>query len=125
MSHIVKCKVEMKDEESLRAAIEHLGLELVDGGVNKKHILYNRQEAQGIGFKLPGWSYPVVVNPESGEAKYDNYNGSWGKQTELDKLVQRYSICRTQKEAEAQGYTVVEEVQENGDVELTMTSLQY
>jgi hypothetical protein len=115
----------MRDEESLREAIEKLGLELVAGGVNKTHTLYNNQKAKGIAFKLPGWSYPVVVNPETGEAKYDNYKGSWGKQSELDKLVLRYSVCRIEKQAETEGYSVVEESLENGDVELVMTAFEY
>ena len=125
MSHIVKCKVEMKDEQCLREAIEHLGLELVANGQVKTHKMYGGQTAHGIAFRLPNWNHPVVVNPETGEAKYDNFNGSWGKQIELDKLVQRYSIKAAEKEAEAQGYTVVENEMENGDIELEMTSLQY
>ena len=120
MSHIVKCTVEMKNKAALDAAIEHLGLENLG---EKTHDLYNRQKANGVGVKLPDWNYPVVINTETGEAKYDNYGGSWGKQTELDKLVQRYSIEVAKEQGVAGGYTCVEETQENGDVELTMTQL--
>ena len=120
MSHIVKAKVEMKNETCLVKAIEYLGLENLG---KKTHQLYGGQTAEGLGFKLSGWSYPVVVNTDTGEAKYDNYNGSWGKQIELDKLVQRYSIEAVTQQAELEGYNIEENELENGDVEMVMTSL--
>ena len=120
MSHIVKCTVQMKNKSALDLAIAELGLENLG---DKTHTLYNNQKAKGVGVKLPDWNYPVVINTETGEAKYDNYGGSWGKQQELDKLVQRYSVEVSKEQAVAGGYTCVEEMQENGDVELTMTQL--
>lgn len=120
MSHIVKANVEMKNERCLVKAAEYLGLENLG---KKTHKLYAGQTAEGIGFTLPGWSYPVVVNPENGVAKFDNYNGAWGKQIELDKLVQRYSIEAITEQAELEGYNIEENELENGDVEMVMTSL--
>lgn len=120
MSHIVKCKVEMKNEGCLNKAISALGLQNLG---NKVHDLWNGQKAQGIGVKLPEWSYPVVINPETGEAKYDNYRGSWGKQVELDKLVQEYSAQVAEEQALMSGYTVEREYAENGDLELNMTAV--
>lgn len=121
MSHIVKCKVEMKNVDCLNRAIRHLGLENL--GNRKQHQLFGGQKADGIAVKLPGWTYPVVINPESGEAVYDNYGGNWGKQEELDKLVQRYAIETTIDQAIAGGYTYEENRLPNGDVELLMTGL--
>lgn len=120
MSHVVKCKVEMKNQSILEKAMEHLGLKNL--GV-KTHELYGGQSATGLGMSLPGWNFPVVVNLENGEAAYDNYNGSWGKQVELDKLVQRYSIEAALEQAVLSGYTVDEQQLENGDVELNMYEL--
>lgn len=119
MSHVVTCKVEMKNRDALNAAIDHLGLENLGQG---KHRLYGRS-VDGVGLKLPDWNYPVVINPETGEAFYDNYGGSWGKQLELDKLVQRYSIEVAEAQAMESGYNVETVDQENGDVELIMTQL--
>jgi hypothetical protein len=36
------------------------------------------ESATGWTVQLPGWIYLVVVKFDSGEARYDNYNGSWG-----------------------------------------------
>lgn len=119
MSHVVTCKVEMKNRDALNAAIDHLGLENLGQG---NHRLYGRS-VDGVGLKLPDWNYPVVINPETGEAFYDNYGGSWGKQLELDKLVQRYSIEVAEAQAMESGYNVETVDQENGDVELIMTQL--
>lgn len=123
MSHTVTCKVEMRDENSLRRAIDHLNLPLVEGGRIGTHKLYGGQSAHGIAIQLPNWRHPVVIDPVTGTAKYDNFNGSWGKQIELDKLVQRYSIERTMEEAQVVGYNVEENTLENGDVELVMTQV--
>lgn len=121
MSHIVTCKVEMKNVDCLNRAIKHLGLENL--GNKKQHKLFGGQQAAGIAVKLPGWSYPVVINPETGVAVYDNYGGHWGKQEELDKLVQRYAIETTIDQAVAGGYIYEENRLANGDVELLMTGL--
>ena len=120
MSHIVKAKVEMKNVDCLNRAIKHLGLTNLGQGTHK---LWSNQTAQGIGVKLPDWNHPVVINPTKGEAVYDNYGGNWGKQIELDKLVQRYTTEVTIDQAIAGGYTYEEETLANGDVELTMTAL--
>lgn len=119
MSHVVSCNVEMKNKSLLTKAAEYLGLKCLGEG---RHSLYSGQSATGLAFSLPGWSYPVVVNPETGEAKYDNYNESWGKQVELDKLVQRYSVEVALEQAALSGYSVDESVLENGDIHLLMTS---
>ena len=120
MSHIVKSKVEMKNKGCLLKAAEALGLQHLG---NKTHTLYNRQTAAGHGFKLPDWKYAVVINTDTGEAKYDNYGGAWGKQVELDKLVQEYSLRVAEEQALMSGFTSERQLQENGDIELNMTAL--
>ena len=120
MSHIVKSKIEVKNVGCLEKAIEKCGLQNLG---NKTHELYGGQRATGIAISLPGWNYPVVINPENGEVKYDNYNGSWGKQQELDKLMQRYSAEVTNEQALMAGFDVQEQQLENGDLELHMTQI--
>jgi len=119
MSHVVTCKVKLTDRECLNKALEDLGLEILGEGT---HTLYNRQKRTGLAFKLPDWNYPVVID-QDGTAHYDNYGGSWGKQVELDRVVQKYSVNVAEAEAAVQGYTVETVDQENGDVELIMTQL--
>lgn len=119
MSHIVTCNVQMKDKNCLDRAIKHCGF--VDLGEGT-HTLWSNQKVTGRGIKLPDWHHPVVIK-EDGKAAYDNYNGGWGKQIELDKLVQRYAIETAVDQAVTGGYSYVENKLENGDVELTMTSV--
>lgn len=123
MSHTVTCKVEMKNEEALRNAIDFLQLPTINNGLIGTHQLYGGNTARGIGIKLPEWKHPVVVDLETGNAKYDNFEGRWGKQLELDRLVQRYSIERTRLESAVLGFNAAEEVLENGDVKLVMTQI--
>ena len=118
MSHIVKCAVQLSNVPCLERAIDHLGLTSLG---HKTHNLFGGATVTGLGFKLPNWSHPVVVDPVKGEASYDNYNEAWGKQIELDKLVQRYCVETTLEQAQMGGYQFVEETLENGDISIQMT----
>ncbi len=121
MSHVVKTKVEMRDAAVLRRTLQELKLPIVEG---TKHRLFGDQTAEGLAFKLPGWNHPVVVNPETGIASYDNYNEAWGKQVELDKVAQAYTLNLAEEGATANGYYCNRIALENGDVELQMEKLQ-
>lgn len=122
MSHTVTTKaVEMRNVPCLEKAIQELKLKNLGMQVHK---LFDGTRAEGIGVMLPGWREVCVINPKDGTAKYDNYGESWGKQIELDKLVQRYSALVTEEQAIAGGYTFEKgQTFENGDVELVMTEL--
>lgn len=137
MSHTETVKVEVKDREALDAAVQS-----IDGAgfvkpQRTQHVPASQRSAcgideasgahgifsgvyEGIGVMLPGWTYPVVINPETGEIKYDNYNGNWGSQDGLDRLVQGYSVEQIRLEAVRQGVSVNEELLENGDVKLVI-----
>jgi len=119
MSHVVQVRnIQCKDEQALIQACSHLGLSCKEG----THQLFGSQKATGLAVNLPGWRYPVVIDTKTGEAKYDNYNGSWGKQDELDKLIQRYAIEAAKNEGALHGFQSVEHELENGDVRLEMVS---
>jgi len=120
MSHIVKSKIEVSNKPCLLAAVEALGLENLGEGT---HTLYGGQKAKGIAVKLPDWSYPAVINVENGEVKYDNYGGSWGKQIELDKLMQEYTLKVGEEQAEQAGMLASRNLLDNGDIELECTLL--
>ncbi len=88
MSHIVSIQTEVRDPGAVGAACRRLGLpEPVHGTAR----LFEG-EATGLLVKLPGWLYPVACDVQTGELRYDNYNGSWGGQEHLDRFMQSYAV---------------------------------
>jgi hypothetical protein len=49
-------------------------------------------EATGLLVQLPEWQYPVVVDVLTGLVRYDNFEGRWGEQAQLDRFLQMYAI---------------------------------
>lgn len=117
MSHTVTGTIKLDNESALQLAIESQGLETLP---HQEHRLYSGTYT-GIGVKLDGWKYPVVINQETGEFWYDNYNGSWGRQEQLDKFIQDYTVQTMCQAAAANNYAVQALYLDNGDVELTCT----
>lgn len=117
MSHIVQIKTEVRDEQAVIAACARLGLEAPKKDKFKVYAV----ERTGLGVMLPGWNYPVVCNTETGEVDFDNYNGSWGKQEELDKFLQAYAVEKALYEAQKNGYSVYEETLDDGSIKLNIT----
>ena len=117
MSHIVQIKTEVKDAAAIAAACRRLGLkEPTTGKFNVFSV-----SREGVGVELPGWNYPVVCNTETGAVDFDNYNGSWGKQVELDKFLQAYAVEKAIYEAQKGGYSVYEEMLSDGSIKLNIT----
>jgi len=99
MSHTLKIKVEIKDEQALIASAQKIGATILGDG---SHRLYGGV-VNGFGVQLPGWTYPTVVNLQTGELSYDNYNGAWGNQGVLDGLIHEYSTEVVAQALSAQG----------------------
>ena len=118
MSHIVTGTSAMTSEKYVRAAAARLGLA---APVRKVWDLFSGQTADGLGVMLPGWSYPVVIDTTTGELKYDNYNGRWGKEEELAKFKQNYAAVKHRAIAHERGYQVQETVDSDGSIVLTAT----
>jgi hypothetical protein len=117
MSHIVQIKTEVRDAAAVAAACKRLGLAApVEGKFNVYAV-----EREGLAVRLPNWSYPVVCNLETGAVDFDNYNGSWGKQEELDKFLQAYAVEKAIFEAQKGGYSVFEETLADGSIKLNLT----
>lgn len=116
MSHIVTIKTQLRDPVALASACQRLGHEAPVQGTAQ---LYS-ESATGWIVQLPDWLYPVVVQPESGEAHYDNYGGSWGNPAELDKLLQAYAVEKAKIEARRAGTNVTEQALPNGSIRLTV-----
>jgi len=102
MSHTMNIQLELHDRDALLAACERLGLTMTEG----RHKLYSTTE-EGIAISLPGWKYPIVIK-EDGSVAYDNFNGSWGKEEELNKLKAYYGLEKAKIEARKKGYSVYE-----------------
>jgi hypothetical protein len=117
MSHIVSIKTKVTDPAALSAACRRLGLEQP---VHGTATLFAGQQATGLIVKLPGWHYPAVADVATGEVKFDTYNGKWGAQSEMDRLLQIYAVEKAKLEARRVGHTVTEQALTNGAIKLTV-----
>ena len=117
MSHIVTIKTEVRDQAAIGAACRRLGLpEPVHGTAQ----LFSG-EATGLLVKLPDWLYPIVCDTASGTLAFDNYNGAWGDQAQLDRFLQIYAVERARIEARRKGHQVTEQALADGSIKLTIT----
>jgi len=116
LSHVVTIKTEVRDQAAIAAACERLGLAAPTEGTHK---LFASTET-GLAVQLPGWNYPTVCKLETGELRYDNYNGNWGDPKEIDRFLQAYAVERAKLEARKKGYSVVEQQLPNQSIKLTI-----
>ena len=116
MSHIVSIQTRLKDPAAVGAACIRLGL---SPPVQGTATLYSGQ-ATGLVVNLPGWQYPVVVNPADGVVQYDNFEGHWGDESQLHRLLQAYAVEKTRIEARKKGYSVLEQSLTDGSVKLVI-----
>src|SRR3954463_13112131 len=80
LSHIVSIKTEVRDPEAVAAACRRLGPPGPAPGTARMF----EGEAAGLLVRLPDWLYPVVCDTATGELRYDNFGGSWGRPEHLD-----------------------------------------
>jgi len=116
VSHVVEVKTEVRDTAAVRAACQRLKLEQPSHGT----VRLFSGEATGLIVQLPNWKYPLVFNTSTGEAKYDNYNGRWGEQQQLDQFLQAYAVEKTKIEARRKGHAVTEQQLADGSIKLTV-----
>lgn len=116
MSHVVTIETEIRDAHALRLACRRNELaEPVHGTAR----LFSNEET-GYLVHLPRWRYPVVCQTDSGRVAYDNYEGHWGDQSHLDKLLQSYSAEKCKLEARRQGHGITEQALSDGSIKLTI-----
>jgi hypothetical protein len=116
LSHTVQIQTEVRDPTAVATACRRLGLpEPVHGTAR----LFSGA-ATGLLVKLPDWLYPIVCDTASGTLAYDNFNGSWGRQEQLDRFMQRYALEKAALEARRRGHSVVEQSLPDGSVRLTI-----
>ena len=117
MSHIVSLQSQIRDPVALAAACGRLGLGPPVQGTAQLFA----DKAEGLIVQLPGWAYPVVVDTSAGSIRYDNYNGQWGQQAELDKLLQAYAVEKARLEARKAGHSLIEQALPDGAIKLTIS----
>ena len=117
MSHVVTIRTQVRDPAALTAACRRLGLAEPRAGTAQ---LYSAQ-ATGQILQLPGWRYPLVADAATGQLQFDNFGGAWGKQSELDKLLQAYAVEKAKIEARKSGHGVVEHALADGSIRLTVS----
>lgn len=116
MSHIVCVKTEVRDAAAVRAACRRLNLaEPVQGEVQ----LFSGT-ARGLCVQLPDWQYPICCDVSTGQIKFDNFQGRWGDQKHLDRLLQAYAAEKCRIEARKRGHTVIETALPDGSIKLTV-----
>ena len=114
MSHIVTIQAQIKDTTALLAACRRVGLSPPQQGTARLFAT----EATGQIVQLPGWTYPLVIDTQTGQLHYDNYNGAWGAHSELSRLLQAYAVEKAKLEALRQGHSVVEQQLPSGSIKL-------
>ncbi len=116
MSHIVTITTQVRDAAAVQAACRRLGLPVPEQGTVK---LFSG-EATGLAVKLPDWTYPVVAELSTGTLKFDNFEGRWGDQKELDLFMQAYAVEKARIEARRRGHSVTEQQLQDGSIKLTI-----
>lgn len=120
MSHTAEIKSSLTDANAILAACKELGLAEPKTETVR---LYDGTEATGIAVRLPGWKYPVVIDTKAGKLHYDNYGGSWGQQSELNKLTQHYGVAKATMIARKKGYAVSRTTMSNGTIRLQVSGM--
>ena len=116
MSHIVEVRTEVRDVTAVKSACRRRQLAEPTMGTFQ---LFTKK-ATGLGVQLPQWLYPVVVDLPIGKLSYDNFEGRWGKQEELNGFLQAYAVEKAALEARKAGHSVFEKQLEDGSVKLTV-----
>lgn len=118
MSHMVKVKTSMKNKQIQAAACRRLKL---DPPVQGSYRFMDGKTAEGSVIRLKGWNHPLVIE-ESGEARFDNYGGSWGDIKRLNELKQAYAV-ETVLSVSRGRFMVNEIPQDNGFVRLQLQAI--
>lgn len=116
MSHTATMKVELGNRDILKQVCQRLGLTFKEG----KHSvrLFSESVTADFEIRLPGWNYPIAIVGD--QVKYDNYNGNWGKLSELTNLQDQYSRDVTIAKAQELGMTHTEETGTDDEIILTL-----
>ena len=88
MSHVVTIRTEVRDPHAIDAACARLDLPQPTEGEAQLFT----GAARGTIVQLPEWRYPVVCDTGTGQLHFDNFQGRWGEQRQLDRFLQAYAV---------------------------------
>lgn len=77
-------------------------------------------DVEGVAIQLLNWVYPLVCDPAKGDLKFDNFEGRWGDQKELDRFLQMYAVEKARIEVRRAGNTVTETQLADGSIKLAI-----
>ena len=117
MSHVVSIKTEVRDHAAISAACRRLQLPPPIAGTAQ---LFSG-EVSGLIVRLPDWTYPAVIDTITGQVHFDNFNGAWGDQAQLDRFLQVYAVERARIEARKKGHQITEQALADGSIKLRIT----
>jgi len=112
MSHIVTVQTRLHDPVIVAAACQRLNL---PGPTQGTATIFSG-EATGLIVQFSDWQYPIVIDTLTGVVRYDNFNGCWGEQGQLDRFMQIYAVEKAKAEARKRGYQVSEQALDNGSI---------
>lgn len=115
MSHLVTVKTQIRDKTAIDRC--HLPPSRLARPIVGQIKLYSA-EAEGLIVQLPDWLYPVVIDTASGSVKFDDFEGNWGEQVQLDKFLQIYAVEKADLEARKHGHTFTETTLSDGSIQL-------
>ncbi len=116
MSHVVEIKTEVRDAAAIAAACQRLKIPAPIHGTAK---LFSESKT-GWQVRLPGWSYPAVIDVGTGRVEFDNFGGRWGDLAQLNRFLQSYAVEKAKIEARKKGHTVTEQSLVSGEIKLTI-----
>jgi hypothetical protein len=116
VSHIVQIQTEVRDPAAIAAACQRLDLPAPIFGAAK---LFSESKT-GWQVRLPGWTYPAVVDVNTGRVDFDNFGGRWGDQAQISKFLQSYAVEKAKIEARKKGHSVSEQPLADGSIKLTI-----
>lgn len=115
MSHLATVEIELNDIDVLKETCKKLD---IDYEIVNDYEFYDGSIRSGFAIHLDGWKYPAIVSNDGSEIYMDNYNGSWGDISELNRVKQYYGVEKAKKAARRQGYSYREVKNDVGEIEL-------
>lgn len=119
MSHTLKATAKMnhKELELIKKVGKNLGIKVEEV---KNYKMYDGNIVSGIAIHLKNWKYPAILTSDN-KLVYDNYNGAWGKETELDTFNNEYAAEKQRRFMREHGIQWEEYKNEStGEIEITM-----
>ena len=119
MSHIVTVAAKATDPAALAAACDRLKLPPPQ---TETVTFFDRSVQTGLAVRPPGFVYPVVCDTVTGDLYHDTYEGRWGDEAFVGRLLQAYAVEAARLQAKARGHRVAETALPDGSVRLTVTA---